>query len=88
MKIKSGFMLRQIAGSWIVVPLGARVVEFNGLISLSETSAIIWEMIEASASREEIIHRIISEYDIDRETVEKDYDAFINEAVEKGLIEL
>lgn len=87
MKIKDGFMLREIAGTWVVVPLGARVVEFNGLISLNETSALIWEMIEKSASKEEIVKKIISEYDIDEETAKNDMNDFIQTAIEKGLVE-
>lgn len=41
MKLKTGFMLREIAGQWIVVPLGQRTVEFNAIMNLSETGALI-----------------------------------------------
>lgn len=87
MKIKEGFMLREIAGSWVVVPLGARVVEFNGLISLTETSALIWKMIEEGSTKEQILAKILSEYDVDEKTAKKDIDEFIQTATEKGLIE-
>ena len=87
MKIKDGFMLREIAGSWVVVPLGARVVEFNGLISLTETSALIWKMIEEGSTKEQILAKILSEYDVDEKTAKKDIDEFIQTATEKGLIE-
>ncbi len=85
MKVKEGFMLREIAGSWVVVPLGARVVEFNGLISLTETSAFIWRLLEQGHSTDEILKRVLSEYDIDEETARKDMDEFINCGIEKGL---
>ena len=88
MRVKEGYMLREIAGTWIVVPIGARVVEFNGLISLTETSALIWQMIEDGAKKEEILNRILTEYDVDKETAMKDLDGFIDQAIEKGLIEL
>ncbi len=87
MKIKDGYMLREIAGSWVVIPLGSRVVEFNGLISLTETSALIWRKIEEGAGKDEIISSIVSEYDIDKETVKADVEEFISQAVGKGLIE-
>lgn len=80
-------MLREIAGSWVVVPLGARVVEFNGLISLTETSALIWKMIEEGSTKEQILAKILSEYDVDEKTAKKDIDEFIQTATEKGLIE-
>lgn len=40
MKIKKDFMLREIVGTWIVVPLGERVVDFNGMVTLNETGAL------------------------------------------------
>lgn len=85
MRIKDGFMLREIAGTWVVVPLGARVVEFNGLISLTETSAFIWKLLEEGISKEEILTRILAEYDIDEATANNDLNEFINSGLEKGL---
>lgn len=78
MKIKDGFMLREIAGQWLVVPLGQRVVEFNGMLTLSESGAIIWKEIEAGGSVDNIIQRILSEYDIDEETARTDVNEFLN----------
>lgn len=37
MKIKSGFAKRNIAGSEIVVPVGNKAMEFNGMITLNES---------------------------------------------------
>lgn len=85
MRIKDGFMLREIAGSWVVVPLGARVVEFNGLISLTETSAFIWRLMEQGLSNDEILQKILADYDIDEETARQDIDEFVKSGIEKGL---
>ena len=60
-------------------------VEFNGLISLTETSAFIWRLLEQGHSTDEILKRVLSEYDIDEETARKDMDEFINCGIEKGL---
>ncbi|MCX8128623.1 MAG: PqqD family protein [Clostridia bacterium] len=87
MQIKSGFMLREVAGSWIVVPLGQRVVEFNGLMTLSESGALIWKMLDAGAETEELISIITSEYDIDEDTAREDIHELIAALEQKGLIE-
>jgi hypothetical protein len=87
MKIKDGFMLREIAGSWIVVPIGQRVVEFNGLMTLSESGALLWKELEKGAEKEQLVEKVLSEYDIDRDTAESDVEEFVAEVSEKGLCE-
>lgn len=86
MKIKEGFMLREIAGTWVVVPLGQRVVEFNGLMTLSESGALLWRSLEAGAEFEELVNAILEEYEVDIATAKADVNDFISEIDKKGLI--
>ncbi len=37
MKIKDGFILRNVAGNNVVVPIGQATIDFNGMISLNDT---------------------------------------------------
>ena len=46
MKIKEGFVLRQIADQWMVVPIGSMAEKIHGLIALNETAADIWKILE------------------------------------------
>ena len=46
MKVKDGFLLRQVAGAWMAVPVGERLAQVRGLISLNETGASIWRLLE------------------------------------------
>lgn len=88
MKLKQGFLLREIAGSWIVVPIGQRVVEFNGLMSLSVSGALLWRKLENTVeNEEELVTVLTEEYEIDVETAKKDVHEFISSIREKGLIE-
>jgi hypothetical protein len=86
MKLKDGFMLREIAGTWVVVPLGQRVIEFNGLMTLSDSGAFLWKMLEMGAEIDELLEGIIEEYEIDKATAQMDIDEFIGQIVEKGII--
>lgn len=87
MKIKEGFMLRQVAGSWIVVPLAQRVVEFNGLMTLSESGALLWKRMERDVGIDELVKAILEEYDIDEETARTDVKELVEAISERGLIE-
>lgn len=86
MKIKDGFMLREIAGSWIVVPIGQRVVEFNGLISLNESGAMLWRAMEQGQELDGLVASIRSEYEVDEATAKADVQEFISKMNEKGLL--
>lgn len=86
MKIKDGFMIKEIAGIWVVVPVGAKATEFMSIASLTETGALIWNMIEKGATKEQIIQAILSEYNIDEATARADFDAFIAKAADKGFL--
>jgi len=87
MRIKNGFMLRDIAGQAVVVPLGSRVVEFNGIMTLSESGALLWRKLENDASFEEMVDLLITEYDIDRETASKDIENFLESMRSKNILE-
>lgn len=87
MKVRSGFMLREIAGQAVVVPLGERVVEFNGIITLSESGAFIWRKLENEVSEKELVEYLINEYDIDIETARNDMEDFLNSMRQKNLID-
>lgn len=87
MKIKAGFMLREIVDTWVVIPLGERVVEFNGMITLSDTGALIWKGIEDGKDVNSLVDSIVAEYDIDKETALADTLEFISTIEKNSLLE-
>lgn len=86
MKIKSGFVLKEIAGSFIVVSVGERVKEFNGVITLNETGVLLWKKLESGATEEELVKAILSEYDVDEATAKADVSGFVNKLKEANLL--
>ena len=51
MKLKDGFLLKTVAGSKIVVPIGEQSAMFNGVITLSGSAAFLWEKLQKSLKR-------------------------------------
>lgn len=86
MKIKDGFILREIAGSYLVVAVGAAVKQFNGMINLNETGAFLWRILEKGATEEEAVAELLKEYDVDEETAKADVKAFVSKLTEAGLL--
>ena len=87
MKIKQGFVVREIAGQSIVVALGDASKSFNGMIKLNETGRIIWDMLSEGKDADRIVERILSEYDADKETVQNDVNTFIQTLSEANILE-
>lgn len=88
MKIKDSFILREIVDTWVAIPIGVRVVEFNAIISLSESGASLWKMLQGGADETELAKFLISEYDVDEVTANKDVKEFVQEISNKGLLEV
>lgn len=86
MKIKQGFMLREIAGTFIVVPIGQRVIEFNGLLKLNESCALLWKGLERGAEMRELIEELKTEYNVNRNEAEADVRSFINFLNQRGML--
>lgn len=77
MKIKDGYLLREVAGTHIVVPIGAGAMDFSGVISLNEVGAFIWNQLESETTKDKVLEALLSEYNVDRETALADIDEFI-----------
>ncbi|MBR5272945.1 MAG: PqqD family protein [Clostridia bacterium] len=72
MKIKDGYLIREIAGAYVVVPAGEQVVEFNGLMTLNETAAFIWNIFVDGADEDAVVAKMLDEYDVDEEKARED----------------
>ena len=85
MKIKEGFLMREVAGTHVVVPVGA--VDFDGMIKLNETGAVMWKVLECDCTLGDLTEALLSEYEVDRATAEKDAAAFVDKLSQAGLLD-
>lgn len=87
MRIREGFLLRNVAGNNVVVPIGQATLDFNGMMSLNETGAFIFSKMLDGTTKEQLIEDLISEYEVEREIAQKDVDDFIKKVEGEGLLE-
>ena len=87
MKIKEGFVLRNVADEFLVMPTGSNIAKFDGAIALNDVSAFIFEQLKNPVSKEDLLIALLNEYEVDKETAEKDIDALIAKFNEMGIIE-
>ena len=89
MKIKDGFVLEEVAGSYLAVAVGDRADSFSGMVRLNSTGAFLWNLMkDKDVSREALIEEVLKAYtDAPRELVEKDVLAFEEKLRENGILE-
>ena len=87
MKLKENFVLRQVLNSWVVLPLGAATVDFNGILNLNNSGALLWQLREQGADREGLADALTERYDVSRIQALADVDEFYATLVSAGCAE-
>lgn len=87
MKIRSGYMLRKVIDTYVIMGLGSANYTPNQIMSLNETGAYLWGLLEKGSDKQALIDNLISEYEVDLTTAEKDVDIFLGQLRDKDLIE-
>ena len=88
MKIRDGFVVRDVGGKTYVVAVGELSKSFSCMITLNETGKLIWQTLANGATKEEVVEKILSVYEgADKETVEKDVALFIERLAKDNILE-
>ena len=87
MKIKENLMLRQVADVWTVLPLGKDIINFDGMLTLNETGAMLWQKLEQGAEKADLVAALLDEYDVTAEMAQADVEEFLQKLEIAGCIE-
>lgn len=87
LKLKDGFVLREIAGSFMVVPVGKRTQEVPGVIALTETGAVLWKRLEQGATEVELIDALTEQYEVSADQAAADVHTFVEKAAAQNLLD-
>ena len=86
MKIKDGFVLREIGGKFFAVPVGERSRDFHAMISLNGTAKDMWEHLQSETDEAAIVKAIADKYEADEAEVLADVKAFVASLRKADLI--
>ena len=87
MKRKESFLLQEVGGEHLLVPLGAQVMDLNGLIILNDTAACVWELLAQERSLDELSAGVAERFDVAADIARADVETFVDEVVHLGLLE-
>ena len=88
MKAKTGFVLRNIAGEYVLMPINENITKFNGTLLMSEVAAFVWEKLKNPVSRQDLLTAILDEYEIDEATASSDLDALLEKLKKYDVIDI
>lgn len=87
MKLKKDYVLRQVADTWTVLPLGDAAVDFNGMLTLNSSGAMLWNVLEQGGGEQELVDALTAEYDVSAERAAVDIQKFLDVLRRAGCIE-
>lgn len=87
MRIKEGFVLREVAGQNVVVAVGKQAVNFNGMITLNSTAKFLWQLLQTEKNQNELIEALCEKYDVNQDKAQLDVTKFISQLRAAHIIE-
>lgn len=86
MKRNEEFLLRSVADTLVLVPVGTAMNSFGGMITLNATGAFLWETLETDQSVESLTKALTDRYDVDEQKARQDAKAFVETLLPTGAI--
>ena len=77
MKLKKGYIMKELAGRYVVLPVGGEPEGFQG-----------WECLSEERTKQELIDLFLEKYDASREDAEADVNTFIENLSKAGILEV
>lgn len=78
LKLDKEYVLRQIGNDYIIVPVGKTALNFNGMITVNETGAFLWEQLLKGTDKEGLLRTLMEIYEVTPEDAERDIDEFLD----------
>jgi len=87
MKRKDDFVMRNVGGENLLVPLGAQVMDMNAIITLNTTSGYIWSLLDQDRSIDELSTAVAERFEVDPARARADIEKFLTEIADLGLLQ-
>ena len=85
-KANPDFILREVAGEAVLVPVGEAGIFENSVISLNETCRFLWQLFQEPRTLEDVIAEARKEYSDPDGEMEQGIKDFIREYLKYGLL--
>ena len=88
MKLKDGFVLEEVGGTFIAVAVGQRAEEFKIMIKLNSTGAFLWKtMAQRNVTEGDLLRELLASYSVSEDIARRDVAAFVKTLSDGGLLD-
>ncbi len=87
MKLKKGFVLREVAGQKLVIATGEASKSFKGMIKLNESAATIWQWLIDGTDSEKVAEKLTETYGLSPEQAAEEAARFVEKIAQAGFFE-
>ncbi len=86
-RINAKYIIREIAGEYLAVPLGAGEGNASQIVILNPVSKVIWEALQKDVTLNELVEKVTASFNVSREEAETDTKDFLFELLQLGFFE-
>lgn len=87
MKVKKDYILREVAGEYLLIPVGEAALKTKGLISLSESGYLLYEQLQQDCEKKDLVQRMLQEYEVTEDQASADIEAFLEQMRSIDMLE-
>ena len=86
-RIKSGYILREIAGEYAIVPVDTESVFSNAVMAPNDTAVFLWKAFEQPSTIEDVVRKGLQEYDVTEDVIRKSTEHFVKDTLDYKILE-
>ena len=82
----SNFLLQDVAGTQVIVPVGEAVADFPGMITVNGTGAFIWQLLETEQTVQSLAEAMVAHYEVTTAQATADVEVFLAQLRPTGAL--
>ena len=87
MRLKDDYVLRQLGGTWVILPLADATVNFSDILTLNDVGALLWNVLKDTCDKEALVKALLDEYEVSKEQATNDVEEFLEKLIRIGCVE-
>ncbi len=86
-KLKENYILRKVADSYMIVPVGDQIANFGGVIPTNKTVASIWDLLKEGTTMDSMVSKLCELYEVDEQTAQSDLTVLMKVLMKRNMVE-
>lgn len=87
MKRHPDYLLREVADSIVIVPVGMATADFPGMITLNDSGRFLWELLETEQTVDTLAEAMEARYDVTAQKAREDIEKFLDRLRAAGALQ-